>query len=101
MTSASAPAPASQPKKSRRKNKQLPDARRRYYVGDPVIVLSLADYERLIDHLTDIAQLPRKTQHQQAAIRERHSKLLKLGRDDIRAAKHYYHITATQNPETC
>ena len=95
-TATPAPAP-----RGRKKNKQLPAARRRYYVGDPVIVLSLADFERLTDHLTDMSLFKNKTINQQAAILQRHSLLLKTCRSDIKAAKQHYHITSTQAPDEC
>lgn len=78
----------------KKKNKELPPARRKYYVDEPVIVLALADYERLANHLTDVALIERKTQNEQAGVKAKHSLLLKKVRGDIKAARSYYHIKA-------
>ena len=82
-----------------KKNKQLPEPRRKYYVGEPVIVLPLADYERLANHMTDVALMGHKSQNEQAGVKEKHSLLLKKVRADIKAAKAYYHIKAAVDVE--
>ena len=88
--------PALIPSRSRKKNKTLPPARQRHYVDEPVVVLTLADYERLANHLTDIALLDRKTILQQQGVKERHSLLLREARANIKAARQHYHISSTQ-----
>ncbi len=85
----------SKPRKTRA-DKQLPKPRTRYYVGEPVIVLPLAEYERLANHLTDIALLDRKTQTQRLALFAKHSLVLREMRTNIRAAKTYYLINQTK-----
>lgn len=77
------------------KNKVLPKPRTRYYVNEPVIVMPLAQLERLANHMQDIHWFDRKTQNQQLAIEERTGLLLKEVRKDIKAAKEYYKINAT------
>ncbi|GAB4023275.1 hypothetical protein GCM10028808_73210 [Spirosoma migulaei] len=79
--------------------KQLPKARQRYYVDEPVVVIPLAQFERLANHMTDIAMLDQKTMNQQLAVKSRHSLILKEARAEIKAAKSYYKIKATK-PDT-
>ncbi|MVM30469.1 hypothetical protein GO755_10525 [Spirosoma sp. HMF4905] len=74
------------------KARQLPKLQTRYYVGEPVIVLPLAEYERLDNHLTDVSLIDTKTQNQQLAVKERHSLMLKDTRANIKSAMAYYKI---------
>lgn len=75
--------------------KRLPKPRTRYYVGEPVVVIPLAQLERLADHLTDVAMLDRKTINQQEGVRVKNRMVLKECRDELKAAKAYYKIVST------
>ena len=82
------------------KPRTLPRPRTRYYVGEPMVVIPLAQYERMANHLTDVALIERKTQNQQAAIKERHSLILKEVRAEVKSAKVYYKIWSSGEATT-
>ncbi|MCX6217613.1 hypothetical protein [Spirosoma sp.] len=76
-----------------RSDKKLPAPRTRYYVGEPVLVIPLAEYEQLTNHLTSMTLLDRLTQNEQQAVSENNRLFLRQLRDRLKKARQYYQIT--------
>lgn len=80
------------------KPRTLPAPRVKYYVGEPVMVLPLAKYQRMIEHLSKMSRYNSEPQNIQKGLIQRNALILREGRDDIKAAKRYYHIDG-QKPD--
>lgn len=72
--------------------KKLPKARQRYYINDPVVVMPLAEMERLYQHLIQMGLYKNQPVNVKIGLDKRQTLLLKGIKGIIKGAKSHYNI---------
>lgn len=72
--------------------KKLPKPRTRYYVDQPVVVVPLADFERLIQHLVKMTVMENESENVRRGLKARNTLLLKEAWATIKQARNHYKI---------
>ncbi|WP_138993996.1 hypothetical protein [Larkinella sp. C7] len=75
---------------------RLPKVRKRYFVDEPVIVLPIAEYERLIQHLIAMGLLEGLQENSRRGVLKRHALLLSESQEKLKSAKNHYHIPVSE-----
>ncbi len=71
---------------------KLPKARKRYYIDEPVVVLPLAEVERLTEHLIRMGLYQNQPANVRAGLDQRQKLLLNDLRGKIKGARRHYNI---------
>ncbi|UHG93271.1 hypothetical protein [Spirosoma oryzicola] len=73
--------------------KKLPKARKRYFIQNPVVVLDLADYERIYEHLVSMGLYSNQPKNIKVGLDSRHRCILKEIKDKVKMARRHYNIS--------
>lgn len=66
--------------------------RKRYYVEEPVMMIPLAEYEKMVNHMTALAMDHHSTDHAKRVFMQRHTLIMKECRGKLKDAKEFYRI---------
>ncbi|WP_234733392.1 hypothetical protein [Tellurirhabdus bombi] len=72
--------------------RKLPQPRNRYYINEPVIVLRMGEFERLIHHLVSLGLKDAQPENVQRGLERRHTMILQECRQKLSDAKNHYLI---------
>ena len=73
-------------------HRTLKPAAKRYYIEDAKVVIDLAEYEQLINHLGTYSQQEGQPDSVKTKLRQRNALLLKAHRQRLESAKSHYQI---------
>jgi hypothetical protein len=79
---------------------KLPPVRKRYFVEEPMIVLPIAEYERLVQHLIAMGLIDGLTENSKRGVLKRHTLILSETRNKLKQAKNHYGIPTTDDEST-
>lgn len=74
------------------KVRKLPGAAKRYVVEEPLMMLSIGEFEQMIQHMTKMNTLHLYPDKEASVIKQQHQLYLKKCRAHLQAAKAHYQI---------